>query len=134
MTPDTDPVPGGDPAQLEEQLILYAKELHTLYREEKKEREALAEEKLVLEYKLRELTALNTLFQKHLARREDLEDALERVIQGLRKLLAQPPGDLRPQLQALLAAAEAALANPPAQRQATDYGLRATGSEPKAEA
>lgn len=114
--PDDEPGSGGDPAQLpaqlEEQLILYARELHTLYRQEKKEREALAEEKLVLEYKLRELTALNTLFQKHLARQEDLEDALERVIQGLRQLLAQPGGELRPRIEALLAAAEAALSAP----------------------
>lgn len=113
MTPDIEAGPSGDPAQLEEQLILYAKELHTLYREEKKEREALAEEKLVVEYKLRELTALNILFQKHLVRREALEDALERVVQGLRQLLAQPTSDLRPQLEALLAAAEGALTAPP---------------------
>ncbi len=105
------PEPSGE-LELEEQLILYATELHTLYQEEKKEREALAEEKLVLEYKLKELSALNNLFRKHLERREQLEDALEDLDKGLREALARAPAKLRPQLQSLLAAAEAALNAP----------------------
>ena len=104
-----------DPSFLEDQLVVYAKELHALYQEEKRERETLAEEKLVLEYKLRELTALNSLFQRHLARSEQLEDALNSMVAALRQMLARPQGGLRHQIEAALAAAEAALASPSAQ-------------------
>ena len=56
------------------QAQLYARDLHELYLAERQKRRELAEQKLVLEYKLRELAALNTQFQSHLKRRYAAEE------------------------------------------------------------
>ncbi|MBI2866585.1 MAG: hypothetical protein HYX99_04430 [Chloroflexi bacterium] len=104
-------VPTPDLVQLEEQLLKYAQDLRALYQEEKKERERLAEERLVLQYKLQELASLNTLFQRHLEQRQRLEQAYQELVAQIRQLLSAPPGELRGQLEALLSAAETALAS-----------------------
>ena len=113
MTSEPKSIPPPDKAQMEEQLYLYAKDLHALYEAEKKEREALAEEKLVLEMRLKELSALNHLFQQHLERRQRLEETLQEVASRLKRLLAQSPqAKLRQQLEQLLTVAEKVLAEP----------------------
>lgn len=52
---------------------------------EQKERQALAEEKLVLEYRLRDLSSLNQLFQKQLGRMDEMTGGLRDVRDGLQK-------------------------------------------------
>lgn len=102
-------------AQIEEQLNLYAAELHALYQEEREERERLAEEKLVLEYRLKELSALNTLFQQSLQHQQRLEDVAREVAARLRKVLSRRLGpESRRQLEQMLALAEQALGAGPA--------------------
>lgn len=113
MTSQPQSVPPPDRAQVEEQLYLYARDLHALYEAEKKEREALAEEKLVLEMRLKELSALNHLFQQHLERRQRLEETLQEVVSTLKQLMAKSSSaKLRQQLEQMLAVAERVLAEP----------------------
>lgn len=71
------------------QAEIYARELSELYRAERKRREELAEEKLVLEYKLRELSALNSLFQAHLEQRMGVEQAYRELVEEMKKLLEE---------------------------------------------
>ena len=68
---------------LEDQFQIYAKELGELYRVEQARRTELAEEKLVLEQRVKALEALNNMFQSHLARRIELEDALRSLLDRL---------------------------------------------------
>ncbi len=91
MSTDTGPTPPLRADELQRQLEMYAQELHELYWEERHEREALAEEKLVLEYRLKELSALNKLFQRHLNRRIHLEEVLEDAVTRLRDLVTEHP-------------------------------------------
>lgn len=113
VQPGENPQPA-DPALWEKQLQIYAQDLHELYQEEKKHRQELAEEKLVLEYKLRELEALNKLFQQHLEHRQRVESAHQDLMAGLRSLLSRVRETaLRQELQRLIAQAEAAVGQPP---------------------
>lgn len=70
-----------------EQAKLYARDFGELYRAEKKRREELAEEKIVLENKVRELEALNRLFQSHLEQRFELQEAYNELVEKLKTLL-----------------------------------------------
>jgi len=121
-----------DSSLLQEQLEVYARELQSLYREEKRQREALAEEKLVLEYRVRELTALNILFQRHLERRQQLEDILTELAAGLRRLLHQPAENLRQELEGLVSKVEAALATTPPEGGAGPPSPASSGGGPVA--
>ena len=69
---------------LEDQFQIYAKELGELYRVEQQRRADLAEEKLVLEHRVKELEALNRMFQVNLARRLEVVDALRGMVEKLR--------------------------------------------------
>ncbi len=89
-TPEPRPSqPSNDYTLMEQQLYIYAQEVRQLYENERKEREALAEEKRVLESRLRELSALNNLFQQHLEHRMILDDALEHVLETLRLVVQE---------------------------------------------
>lgn len=123
------PIPPPDPAQTEEQLYLYAQELHDLYRTAKEEREALAEERLVLQYRLKELSSLNRLFQGHLERLRQVEEALREVVAGMRQALAGPLSKkTRGQLEELLSRAEGALSEAGAEAPAaSSKGAASTG-------
>lgn len=70
-----------------EQAKLYARDFGELYRAEKKRREELAEEKIVLENKVRELEALNKLFQSHLEQRFKVQEAFDELIGKIKALL-----------------------------------------------
>ncbi len=70
-----------------EQAKLYARDFGELYRAEKKRREELAEEKIVLEQKLRELEALNKLFQSHLSQRFEVQETYDDLVEKLKTLL-----------------------------------------------
>ncbi|MEK7848901.1 MAG: hypothetical protein AAB270_08240 [Chloroflexota bacterium] len=112
MPPQQDPSLS-DPTVWEQQLQIYAQELHDLYLEEKKYRQELAEDKLVLEYKLRELGALNKLFQQHLEHRQRVESAHQDLVAALRALLPKVGEvSLRQELERLLTQAEAAIIGP----------------------
>lgn len=88
---------------MEQQLYIYAQEVRHLYENERKEREALAEEKLMLENRLRELSALNNLFQQHLEHRMVLDDALEQTMDTLRQIVQEElPEPMRHKLMDLL--------------------------------
>ncbi|MBI2859102.1 MAG: hypothetical protein HYX90_08495 [Chloroflexi bacterium] len=89
------------------QLQLYARDLERLFWSEKQTRASLAEEKLVLEYKVRELSALNTLFQDHLREKQALLEAYESLLSRLKELAGKTPGDAAPLLRRLVGEAEA---------------------------
>lgn len=85
------------------QIQLYARDLQQLYWQERKLRSDLAEEKLVLEYKVRELEALNQLFQTDLKEKHELRDAHQHLLEELRGMVDAGPGtDLMPRLKVLL--------------------------------
>ena len=118
LIPKAEPaVPQNDPGIWDEQIYKYAEELQELYIVEQKERQALAEEKLVLEYRLRELSSLNQLFQKQLERMEEMTSGLRDVRDGLRNALkGTPEGEAQRGLLALVAIVEGLIeARPPAQ-------------------
>lgn len=73
------------------ELELYAKDLNNLYEIEKKERSQLAEEKLVLELRVRELTSLNRLFQECLGIWAEMEVALEAAQHELELIETETP-------------------------------------------
>jgi hypothetical protein len=90
-----------------EQAKLYARDLSELYRAERKRREELAEEKLVLEFKVRELEALNKLFQSYLEQRFAALRAYAELIEDIKNLLqGQLPGALEENLGEILGKAE----------------------------
>lgn len=89
--------PPGDAATVE-QLQLYARELHQLYEQERRTREEMQEQWDVLEKKVRELTALNSLFQTYLKEREDIKEALLTLmgnVRGLASLLSEIEASLQ---------------------------------------
>lgn len=89
------------------QLQLYARDLQQLFWSEKQARAALAEEKLVLEYKVQELSALNTLFQTNLREKQAMLDAYQLLIDRLKALAEKKPEDIAPPLRQLVRDAEA---------------------------
>ena len=92
-----------EPTPLEEQLYRYATEVHDLYREVREEKAALAEEKLVLEYRVKELTSLNRLFQQHMESKQQMEEALDEIAAQLQTLLKEKlPPQIKRQLTRLL--------------------------------
>lgn len=96
-----------------QQAEVYAKELSELYRAERKRREELAEERLVLQHKLRELTALNNLFHAHLEERMRIEQEYREFLEKLKKMLAEASSrNLAKKLTELLADVEARLSRP----------------------
>lgn len=89
--------PPGDTATAE-QLQLYARELHQLYEQERRTREEMQEQRDALEKKVRELTALNSLFQTYLKEREDIKEALLTLmgnVRGLASLLSEIEASLQ---------------------------------------
>ena len=70
----------------EAQLENFARELQEMYRHERQLRQELEKEKLNLEQRLRELTALNQLFQQHLARNFDTERTYLELARGVQDL------------------------------------------------
>src|SRR5687768_242189 len=113
MSTEASPVSMSPADELQHQLEKYAQEFHELYWEERREREALAEEKLVLEYRLRELSALNKLFRQHMERRQHLEEVLEDVVTRLRTVLTDHPRAVNASmLRTLLDEVDAVLADP----------------------
>ena len=62
-----------------EQLEIYAREVQTHYKEERRLRRQLEERNEALEQRIREITALNQLFQRHLAERDSLVDSCMRL-------------------------------------------------------
>jgi len=90
-----------------EQLAIYARDVGELYRAEQEARQKLAEEKIVLEYKIRELEALNQLFTQHLERKRRVEETLSRLLSGLRSLVQETrPEVIIPEIRKLIAMAE----------------------------
>ena len=69
-----------------EQVRLYALDLKRLYQEERRIREELEETNRKLEQRLRELQALNRLFQEHLAQRLVVVEAYREVLEGVERL------------------------------------------------
>ncbi|MBI4312398.1 MAG: hypothetical protein HY681_11545 [Chloroflexi bacterium] len=84
---------------LEDQFQIYAKELGELYIAEQRRRAELAEEKLVLEHRVKELEALNHMFQTHLARRIALEEALQDVVEKLHQAAEGPLSGMRVEIE-----------------------------------
>lgn len=90
-----------------EQAKLYARDLGELYRAERKKGEELAEEKLVLEYKLHELEALNKLFQSHLEQRFEVLEIYDELLKELKNLLREKLSPaLREKLKSIVSRAE----------------------------
>ncbi len=71
--------PGQFDRHLPEQLEIYAEEVQELYKGERKLRRQLEKDKKSLEQRIREITALNDLFQKHLNRRQQIEGAFQEI-------------------------------------------------------
>lgn len=104
------------------QAEIYAKDLHELYRAERQKRKELAEERLVLTYKLNELEALNKLFQSHLEQRIEIERLYKGLIEEIKKLLASPtPEELADGLKKLLIYIEAGIAETSALQEKEEY-------------
>lgn len=82
-------IPVGSDEAIREQIQIYARELRQLYRQEKQRRQELEKEKQALEQKVRELTALNNLFQGYLRERDELLQAFHHLAQGIKKLAAE---------------------------------------------
>ncbi len=89
-----------------EQVKLYARDLKELYRLERQRREELAEEKLILEYRIKELKALNELFQSHLEQRFEVEEAYKELLGELRELAEKLEGSAKEELKWIIARAE----------------------------
>lgn len=68
------------------QLAIYAKELQEHYQQEISLRRKLEENNRDLEQRVREVAALNQLFQEHLRQRSQIVEAYSEVVEGLRKL------------------------------------------------
>lgn len=89
-----------------EQVKLYARDLKELYRLERQRREELAEERLVLEYRIKELKALNELFQSHLKQRFEVEEAYKELLEELKRLAEKLEGGAKEELKRIIARAE----------------------------
>ena len=68
------------------QLAIYAKELQEHYQQGTSLRRELEENNRDLEQRVRELTALNRLFQEHLRQRLSVVDAYSELFEGLQRL------------------------------------------------
>ncbi|MBI2856896.1 MAG: hypothetical protein HYX95_01130 [Chloroflexi bacterium] len=89
------------------QLQLYARDLAQLYWSERRARSSLAEEKLVLEYKVRELGALNTMIRSSLKEKQDALEDYRWLLRQLKELAALAEGDAGVALRQLVVEAEA---------------------------
>lgn len=69
-----------------DQLAIYARELQEHYQEETCLRRELEDSNKDLEQRVRELSALNRLFQEHLRQRFALVEAYSEVVEGLQRL------------------------------------------------
>lgn len=78
-----------------EQLRIYAQELAETYRKEQQLRQEVEAKNRELEQKLRELSALNRMFQKHLDIRFQVEDALKRLVDGIHRTAEEADEILR---------------------------------------
>lgn len=78
-----------------EQLALYARELGELYRREQKLRQELEAKNQELEQRVRELQALNNMFQQHLDIRMRTEEAFQQLVAGLRRMVEEADELLR---------------------------------------
>jgi hypothetical protein len=72
-----------------EQVRVYARELHQLYRAEHQARQELEARTRALEQKVRELAALNRLFQTHMHQNLHAQEALQNLLTRLKALVAQ---------------------------------------------
>ena len=78
-----------------EQMRVYARELHQLYRAEHQARQELEARTHALEQKVRELAALNQLSQTQICQNLQAQEALQDLLSQLKTLVAQveaPPG------------------------------------------
>jgi hypothetical protein len=78
-----------------EQMRVYARELHQLYRAEHQARQELEARTQTLEQKVRELAALNQLSQTRIRQNLQAQEALQDLLSQLKTLVAQaeaPPG------------------------------------------
>ena len=115
MTPKEEPQELKDTDQASadfwlEQLTIYARDLGELYRAAQEAKQKLAEEKIVLEYKLRELEALNNLFMQHLEMKRRVEESFVNLIAALKRLVEEArPEVIVSELKRLIAIAEGEL-------------------------
>lgn len=73
----------------EEQARIYAEELGKLYQEEQQLRKELEKEKQTLEYRVKELTGLNQMFQSFLNQHHELLNSSNALIESISDLYAQ---------------------------------------------
>lgn len=82
-----------------EQIRVYARELHQLYRAEYQARQELESRTKALEQKVRELAALNRLSQTQMRQNLQAQEALQNLLARLKAVIAQteaPPGKATP--------------------------------------
>ena len=72
-----------------EQMRVYARELHQLYRAEHQARQELEARTQTLEQKVRELAALNELSQTRIRQNLQAQEALQDLLSQLKTLVAQ---------------------------------------------
>jgi len=72
-----------------EQIRVYARELHQLYRAEHQARQELETRTKALEQKVRELAALNRLSQTHMRQNLQAQEALQDLLAQLKALIAR---------------------------------------------
>lgn len=75
-----------------QQLEIYARELSEHFNEERKLRQQLEERGKELEKRVREVTALNNMFQKHLSERFALIQAYKDMLEHMQTLSVQVEG------------------------------------------
>jgi len=73
----------------EEQARIYAEELGKLYQEEQHLRKEMEKEKQTLEYRVRELTGLNQMFQSFLNQHHELLTNCDSLLEAISDLHAQ---------------------------------------------
>lgn len=73
----------------EEQERIYAEELGKLYQEEQQLRKELEKEKQTLEYRVKELTGLNQMFQSFLNQHRELLANCDSLLEAISDLHAQ---------------------------------------------
>ena len=93
-----DDAPGTFDQITREQLEIYAREVQSHYKEERRLRTQLEERNEVLEQRIREITALNQLFQRHLAERDSLVDSCMRLGDRLQQLAERAGAEAPPTL------------------------------------
>ena len=75
-----------------QQLEIYAKELREHVQSEHRLRQELQVRNEQLEQRVREITALNQLFHRHLEERQTVVEAYRKVLEGLRELASGATG------------------------------------------